>query len=97
MTEKKDYALSRWRLVLGKYARAKMPQCLSPDQERMDQALELLYSREYGKGLGDRRVRRRFGESSLRTQPNSGHRTRLRASLQASLLHREGNQRSIGR
>jgi len=58
MTEKKDYALSRWRLVLGKYARAKMPQCLSPDQERMDQALELLYSREYGKGRGVRQDKR---------------------------------------
>lgn len=40
-------ALSRWRLVLGKYAQPKMPSCLSADQQRMADALDLLYSREY--------------------------------------------------
>lgn len=45
--------LTRWRLVLGKYAQPKMPDCLSGDQERMAQALEFLYSREY-KGRGVR-------------------------------------------
>ncbi len=39
--------LARWRLVLGKYAKPKMPDCLSAEQERMAEALELLYSREY--------------------------------------------------
>jgi hypothetical protein len=33
--------LARWRLVLGKYAKPKMPSCLSDDQERMAAALEL--------------------------------------------------------
>jgi Mg-chelatase subunit ChlD len=40
--------LARWRLVLGKYAQPKMPQCLSGQQQRMADSLELLYSREYG-------------------------------------------------
>jgi Mg-chelatase subunit ChlD len=44
--------LARWRLVLGKYAKPKMPDVLSGDQERMAAALELLYSREYrGRGV----------------------------------------------
>lgn len=44
--------LSRWRLVLGKYAQPKMPQCLSENQEQMADALERLYSREYaGRGV----------------------------------------------
>jgi Mg-chelatase subunit ChlD len=40
--------LARWRLVLGKYAQPKMPHCLDGQQQRMADALELLYSREYG-------------------------------------------------
>jgi Mg-chelatase subunit ChlD len=40
--------LARWRLVLGKYAQPKMPDCLDGTQQRMADALELLYSREYG-------------------------------------------------
>jgi Mg-chelatase subunit ChlD len=48
----KRQALSRWRLVLGKYAQPKMPGCLSADQQRMADALEQLYSREYrGRGV----------------------------------------------
>lgn len=39
-------------MVLGKFAQPKMPQCLSPDQQRMADALEQLYSREYrGRGV----------------------------------------------
>lgn len=45
--------LARWRLVLGKYAQPKMPNCLSGGQQRMADALELLYAREY-KGRGVR-------------------------------------------
>jgi Mg-chelatase subunit ChlD len=45
-------ALARWQLVLGKYAKPKMPHCLSDAQERMAAALEVLYSREYrGRGV----------------------------------------------
>lgn len=46
-------SLARWRLVLGKYAQPKMPDCLSSEQQRMANALDLLYSREY-KGRGVR-------------------------------------------
>lgn len=55
--------LARWRLVLGKYAQPKMPDCLSGDQKRMAEALELLYSREY-KGRGVRQDKQ-LGPGSL--------------------------------
>lgn len=55
--------LARWQLVLGKYAKPKMPECLSADQQRMAAALELLYSREY-KGRGVRQDSR-LGPGSL--------------------------------
>jgi Mg-chelatase subunit ChlD len=55
--------LARWQLVLGKYARPRMPNCLSDAQERMAHALELLYSREYrGRGV---RQDSRLGPGSL--------------------------------
>jgi Mg-chelatase subunit ChlD len=44
--------LARWRLVLGKFAQPKMPDCLSAAQQRMADALERLYAREYrGRGV----------------------------------------------
>ena len=51
--------LGRWRLVLGKYAQAKMPDALDPTQQRMAAALDQLYGREYrGRGVReDRRLR----------------------------------------
>ncbi|MDZ4838269.1 MAG: VWA domain-containing protein [Candidatus Melainabacteria bacterium] len=55
--------LARWRLVLGKYAKPKMPSVLNSDQQRMSDALELLYSREY-KGRGVRQDAR-MGPGSL--------------------------------
>jgi Mg-chelatase subunit ChlD len=55
--------LARWRLVLGKYSQPKMPDCLSGDQQRMADALELLYAREYrGRGV---RQDSRLGPGSL--------------------------------
>jgi Mg-chelatase subunit ChlD len=57
------YSRARWRLVLGKYARPSMPGCLTPEQVRMEQALEVLYSREY-KGRGVRQDAR-LGPGSL--------------------------------
>jgi len=55
--------LGRWRLVLGKYARPRMPDCLSASEERMANALEVLYSREYrGRGV---RQDKRLGPGSL--------------------------------
>lgn len=45
-------ALARWRLVLGKYAQPQMPDCLDGEQQRMAEALDQLYSREYqGRGV----------------------------------------------
>jgi Mg-chelatase subunit ChlD len=44
--------LARWRLVLGKYAQPKMPACLDAQGQRMADALEQLYGREYrGRGV----------------------------------------------
>ena len=52
MSDPKREGLARWRLVLGKYAQPKMADCLSGTQQRMANALEQLYSREYrGRGV----------------------------------------------
>src|SRR5262245_23735541 len=63
MSEPAPNVLSRWRLVLGKYAQARMPAALHDDEARMDQALDKLYSREYrGRGVRqDRKVQARPG------------------------------------
>lgn len=56
-------ALARWRLVLGKYANRRMPCTLTASQQRMADALEKLYSREYsGRGV---RQGRELGPGSL--------------------------------
>src|SRR5262245_51562270 len=45
---------ARWRLVLGKYARDQLNVGLSVEQQRVEQALDFLYSREYqGRGVRD--------------------------------------------
>lgn len=63
MKEDPPKSLPRWRMVLGKYAKPKMPDCLSAEQERMSDALEKLYSREYrGRGV---RQDSRLGPGSL--------------------------------
>jgi Mg-chelatase subunit ChlD len=44
--------LERWRLVLGRFAQPQLPANLSSQQQRMEAALDYLYSREYrGRGL----------------------------------------------
>jgi len=44
--------LERWRLVLGRFAKQQLPASLSGQQQRMEAALDYLYSREYrGRGL----------------------------------------------
>src|ERR1700761_2489309 len=46
--------VQRWRMVLGRYAQDKLPGTLSANQQRMEQALDFLYSREYqGRGARD--------------------------------------------
>ncbi len=47
--------LSRWRLVLGRFAENQLPGSLSSRDARMEAALDFLYSREYkGRGVRDR-------------------------------------------
>lgn len=46
--------LARWRLVLGKYARDRIGVGMSAEQQRIETALDFLYSREYrGRGVRD--------------------------------------------
>ena len=46
--------LARWRLVLGKYARDHLDVDMSLQQQRVETALDFLYSREYqGRGVRD--------------------------------------------
>jgi Mg-chelatase subunit ChlD len=69
MADQKPETLARWRLVLGKYAQPKMPDCLNGDQQRMAQALDELYSREYqGRGV---RQDPRMGERGQKLGPGS--------------------------
>jgi Mg-chelatase subunit ChlD len=48
--------LNRWRLVLGRFAEKRLPCGLDERQERMEAALDFLYSREYkGRGVRERK------------------------------------------
>lgn len=59
----RDTVLERWRLVLGRFARQRLPADAGARQQRMEAALDYLYSREYrdrglreddpGRGGGD--------------------------------------------
>ncbi|MCE9561506.1 MAG: VWA domain-containing protein [Planctomycetes bacterium] len=52
MADSSQEILARWRLVLGKFAQPKMPNILNDNQQKMADALETLYSREYrGRGV----------------------------------------------
>ena len=54
MNSAHDATLARWRLVLGKYARDQLPASMSLEQQRIETALDFLYSREYrGRGVRD--------------------------------------------
>ena len=54
MNSPQPATLARWRLVLGKYARDRIDLELSGDQQRIENALDFLYSREYrGRGVRD--------------------------------------------
>ena len=59
-----ETTLARWRLVLGQYAKDRLDIGLSLEQQRIENALDFLYSREY-RGRGVR------GEPD-RTGPRSG-------------------------
>jgi Mg-chelatase subunit ChlD len=54
MSNKQATTLARWRLVLGKYARDRIDTAMSPEEQRIETALDFLYSREYqGRGVRD--------------------------------------------
>jgi Mg-chelatase subunit ChlD len=54
MNRTEEQTLARWRLVLGKYARDQIPAGMSVQQQRIENALDFLYSREYrGRGVRD--------------------------------------------
>jgi len=54
MSAQHNTTLARWRLVLGKYAKERIPTGMSAEQMRMEDALDFLYSREYcGRGVRD--------------------------------------------
>lgn len=54
MNNDKANTLARWRLVLGKYARDQINVGMTPREQRIETALDFLYSREYqGRGVRD--------------------------------------------
>ena len=54
MNNSQAATLARWRLVLGKYARDQINVGMSVEQQRIEDALDFLYSREYqGRGVRD--------------------------------------------
>ncbi len=54
MNRPQEATLARWRLVLGKYARDQLPVGMTLEQQRIESALDFLYSREYkGRGVRD--------------------------------------------
>lgn len=58
MSDVKAETLARWRLMLGKYARDQIGIEMSAEQQRIEGALDFLYSREYqGRGVRDQQER----------------------------------------
>jgi hypothetical protein len=54
MSNLQEAALARWRLVLGQYAKGQINVGMSVEQQRIENALDFLYSREYrGRGVRD--------------------------------------------
>src|ERR1700741_5177145 len=52
MSNSSQATLARWRLILGKYAKDQIDVGLSTGQQRIENALDFLYSREYqGRGV----------------------------------------------
>src|SRR6187402_1243036 len=58
MNRLQDATLARWRLVLGRYARDQIAVGLSLEQQRIENALDFLYSRECeGRGVREEKDR----------------------------------------
>src|ERR1700722_17852310 len=60
MNSVQETTLARWRLVLGQYAKDQLGVGLSVEQQRIENALDFLYSREY-RGRGVRGEQDRLG------------------------------------
>lgn len=69
MNSAKETTLTRWRLVLGKYAKDQLQAGLSLEQQRIENALDFLYSREY-RGRGVRGEQDRTGPRSAGLDPS---------------------------
>jgi Mg-chelatase subunit ChlD len=58
MNSRQQKTLARWRLVLGHYAKDQINVGMSLEQQRIENALDFLYSREYqGRGVRDEQDR----------------------------------------
>jgi Mg-chelatase subunit ChlD len=64
-----EATLARWRLVLGQYAKDQLNVGLTPEQQRIENALDFLYSREY-RGRGVRGEQDRTGPRSAGLNPS---------------------------
>ena len=64
-----ETTLARWRLMLGQYAKDQLNASLSLEQQRMENALDFLYSREYH-GRGIRGEQDRMGPRSAGFGPS---------------------------
>jgi Mg-chelatase subunit ChlD len=69
MSSSQERTLARWRLVLGKYARDQLDVGMSLEQQRIENALDFLYSREY-RGRGVRDEQDRTGPRSAGLDPS---------------------------
>jgi len=69
MNSFQETTLARWRLVLGQYAKDQLGVGLSLEQQRIENALDFLYSREY-RGRGVRGEQDRAGPRSAGLDPS---------------------------
>jgi len=69
MNNNPELTLTRWRLVLGKYAKDQLPVGMSVEGQRVENALDFLYSREY-KGRGVREEQDRTAPRSATLDPS---------------------------
>jgi hypothetical protein len=70
MNNAREATLARWQLVLGQYAKDQLQAGLTLEQQRVENALDFLYSREYqGRGVRGERDRSGPREGGLKSKP----------------------------
>src|ERR1043166_9385417 len=69
MNSPQETTLARWSLVLGQYAKDQLDVGLTAEQQRIENALDFLYSREY-RGRGVRGEPDRTGPRSASLDPS---------------------------